>query len=217
MYDFNSKSVEATLEQVVMILNEHRIKNLFIGSVVIAAINGKLHRKLGDLDLIVDSKKADILYKELAKLGYSRAKGMFSFGRKYLSLETLDSPSLLGVGYFHGEFRDDGSFVMGNKRINVEIDPSAIIETRYKLLGQHFMGIPESAAATGVMTSSTNPKRKKELVLLKERNITPLPNNYIHVNFFGMRIDWVYHLTMLILNVIGSIRVKMGLAFDPWR
>jgi hypothetical protein len=217
MDNFNSEVVADTLRKVVEILESNHIKYLFLGSVVVAAINGKPHRKLGDLDLIIDSSGKDTLYDELMRMGYTRAGGMFSFARKYLSLETLDSSTLLGVGYFHGNFKKDGSFMMGNNKINVTIAPVALKETAYTLLGIKFIGIPENVAAVGVLTSKTNPKRKKEVALLTDKNIKPLQNNYIHVNIFGMKADWIYHLSMGLLNLIGSIRVKLGLAFDPWR
>ncbi len=85
------------------------------------------------------------------------------------------------------------------------------------LYGTKFVGIPNKVSATGVFSSKTNPKRKKELMLLREKEIEPFPNNYIHINIYGIKTDWIYHLSMKILNIIGGIRVKMGLAFDPWR
>ena len=62
MGEFNTDIVSKTLGKVVKILEFHKIKYRFLGSLVIAAINGKLHRNLGDLDLIIDSGKKDILY-----------------------------------------------------------------------------------------------------------------------------------------------------------
>lgn len=217
MDEFNSKIVTSTLKQAVDILKANRIEYRFFGSVVIAAINGKLHRDLGDLDLIVASSKKDILFTELKKLGYKPARGMFTFSRKYLSLEQLKHPNLLGVGYFYGKWQPDGSFIIGNKKSNLKIDSFAVEATTYKLHGIEFIGIPQRASATGVESSETNPKRKKELILLKERGIQPFSNNYIHISIFGIRADWIYHFLMEMLNIIGAIRIKFGLAFDPWR
>lgn len=217
MDEFNSKIVTTTLRQVVDILERNKFEYRFLGSVVIAAINGKLHRDLGDLDLIVDSSKKDILYTELKKLGYLPAKGMFTFARKYLSLEQLEYPDLLGVGYFYGKWQPDGSFVIGNKQTNLKVDSFAVKATDYKLHGIEFMGIPERAIATGVKSSENNPKRKKELILLKDKDIQPFPNNYLHTNILGIKADWIYHFSMTILNIVGGIRIKFGLAFDPWR
>ena len=65
MSEFNSEVVKETLKEVVRILETHNIEYRFLGSVVMASINGGLHRNLGDLDLIVDSGKKDTLYKKL--------------------------------------------------------------------------------------------------------------------------------------------------------
>lgn len=217
MSEFNSDIAISTLQQVIKILNENHIEYRFLGSIVVAAINGKLHRDLGDLDLIIDSKGKDILYLKLEELGYKKAKGMFTFARKYLCLETLDHSNFLGVGYFYGKWQTDNSFMMGNEQINVVIEPFAVEATDYILHGIKFVGIPNKASATGVFSSKTNPKRKKELMLLREKGIEPFPNNYIHISIYGIKADWIYHLSMKILNIIGGTRVKMGLAFDPWR
>lgn len=75
MGEFDIDIVCKTLAKVVKILELHDIKYRFLGSVVIAAINGKLHRNLGDLDLIIDSYKKDVLYAELKELGYKRPPG----------------------------------------------------------------------------------------------------------------------------------------------
>ncbi len=217
MSDFNSDVAILTIQRVIRILDENNIQYRFLGSVVVAAINGKLHRELGDLDLVIDSKGKDILYLKLKELGYKPAKGMFTFARRYLCLETLEHNSLLGIGYFYGTWQTKGSFRMGNEQISVSIEPFAVKETKYILHGVKFVGIPNRASATGVFSSKTNPKRKRELELLRAKRIEPFPNNYIHISVYGMKADWIYHLSMKILNTIGEIRVKMGLAFDPWR
>ena len=182
-----------------------------------AAINGGLHRDLGDLDIIIDSQSRDILYNELKTLGYKQAGGMFSFARKYLSLDQITHPTLLDVGFFCGNWEPDGSFLIGNNRVGLSIEAYAIKETKYILYGVEFVGIPSKTAATGIHASKTNPKRKKEIIILKEKGIEPFVNTYMHIYLFGFSMDWIYHFWVNILNIFGAIRVKMGLAFDPWR
>lgn len=217
MNEFNSEIVVSTLRQVVKILGEHNIQYRLLGSVVAASINGALHRELGDLDMIIDSRGRDVLYNELKKIGYTQAGGMFSFARKYLSLDQIVHPTLLDVGFFCGTWKRDGSFLLGNMHTGLSIEAYALKETKYILHGIEFIGIPARTAATGIYASKTNPKRKKELVMLKEKGIEPFPNTYLHVHIFGVSMDWIYYISMKLLNVIGFIRVKLGLAFDPWR
>lgn len=217
MGEFNSDVVTTTLQKVVTILEKNKIRYCFLGSVAVAAINGKLHRNLGDLDLIIDASKKEVLYKELENLGYYPTSGMFMFARKHLSLETLDHTTLLGVGYFYGKWKENGAFMMGDKNINLTVEPHAIKPIKKTLYGIDFFTIPDRAVATGVNESRTNPKRQRELVLLKEKHIEPFPNDYLQITAYGIRLDWVYHFTMGVLNVLGNIRVKMGQPFDPWR
>lgn len=217
MTDYNSDIVSLTLKEVIKILRSQKIEYRFLGSVVVAAMNGKLYRNIGDLDLLVDRKGKERLFNALTKLGYKQAGGMFSFARKYMALETLEHPTLLGVGYFYGHWQDDGTFVMGNTRVSVTIEPHALKKTVYILDGVEFNGLPPEAIATGIHASEKNPKRQKELILLKDKNMQVLPNTYIHVRVFGFRADWVYHFVMTVLNIIGVIRVRRGLSFDPWR
>ncbi len=217
MTEFNTEIVVSTLRRVLKILEENKINYRFLGSVVVAGINGKLHRNLGDLDLLVDFQGKDVLYSGLKKLGYYPAKGMFTFARKYLCLETLDHPHLLEVGYFYGKWESDGSFVMGGRRINLTVEANALEKTNYTLEGITYVSIPERASAAGVMSSKNNPKRKRELLLLVEKGIKPYPNNYLHIQFYGLKADWLYHFAMTIFNLLGEIRVRFGMAFDPWR
>src|SRR3989344_1257944 len=215
MNEFNTAVVNKTLNILVSILEKNNIQYRFLGSIVFAALNGRLHRNIGDLDLLVDLSGKDILFKELKKLGYYQADGIFAFGRKYLALETLKHTSLLEVGFFYGKWKDDGAFVMGNEKANLEIEPHAVRATPRELNGIHFVSIPDRAIAAGVYTSRTNPKRQKEIEILKEKEIEPLPHKYIHVTILKVHADWIYHLSIQLLNIIGAIRVRMGMAFDP--
>lgn len=217
MAQFNSNVVVSTLRQVVEALDDNKIEYRFLGSVTIAAINGHLHRNLGDLDFIIDSKGKDILRKRFAHLGFKPAPGMFTVARRYLSLEQFTHDHLLGVGYFYGNFEQDGSFIMGGKYTNVKVDAFAVKKTKYTLEEVSFFGIPERAIATGVKESESNPKRKQEKIILSEKGIHPFPNNYIHVSIYGIKADWIYQFSMSILNIVGAFRVQLGLPFDPWR
>ncbi len=217
MSDFNNEVVLATLKQLLNILKSGGVKYRILGSVVMASMNRKLHRKLGDFDLIIDAGKKEYMSAELKKIGYVPSGGLFKFFRKYFNLDQYESDSLLGVGYFYGQWQPDGSMVVGGKNFYITIDPHPLKETNYSFYGLNFVGIPERAIATGVMASSGNPKRAKEVLFLKEHNIQPFPNNYIHIHLFGLRSDWLYSLIKNSLNLIGFIRVRLGLAFDPWR
>ena len=214
---YNKKQVQPTLRHLVKILDREKIQYRLLGSVVTAAIYGRLHRSLGDIDLIVDVRKKNQLLNSLQKLGYKRAGGMFAFGRRFLALETLDHPTLLSVGYFVGKWKKDRSFVMGGNALHTIVESRGVVPSPYKLMGISFIGIPPGAVATGILSSKSNEKRKKEIKLLQEKQIVPLKNDYIHVRFLGIPLDFLYHGAMGLFNVLGNLRQSMGLPFDPWR
>jgi hypothetical protein len=215
---YNTRQVDNTLELLLKLLNRHNIEYRFLGSVLMAAINGNVHRELGDLDLIVDKKNSQQLYDSLYALGYRRKEdGMFSFARKFLALETLHHPEYLEIGYFMGTWQKNGSFIIGSHPASLLIDSIATKPESYKLNSLSFIGIPKRAVATGIYFSLNNPKRQKEKQILDDRGIKPMPNNYIHPKILGKSFDFLFHSAMGVLNIIGRIRLKFGLAYDPWR
>lgn len=213
----NVEQVMRTLRVVLDILEKQNVEYRVLGSAVFAAMYGQVHRKIGDIDLLIDKEKQDLFFSELERLGYVRAGGMFAFGRKYLALETLIHDDLLSVGYFFGDFEKSGNFRMGGKVISVFAESKSVVPVSYQLNGISFVGIPERAIAVGIMQSSSNPKRKKEVAFLKERGIEAFPTDGIHVRVFGLSFDWLYKAVMKFLNLIGILRIKFGLAYDPWR
>lgn len=217
MERFNETRVINTLEALLKILNKNDVEYRLLGSVVTSAMNKGVHRKLGDIDLLIDKDKKDIVFRNLKKIGYKQEGGMFAFGRKYLSLETLVHDELLSIGYFWGSFTKVGTFLMGGKIASGEIESKTIQAEKYTLNGIDFIGLNRRAIATGIMQSAQNPKRKKEVELLKFKNIKPFESEGIHIKILGIPSDWLYTGSMAILRLIGTIRVKVGLTFDPWR
>ena len=217
MEEFNSKQVEKTLKLLIEKLENLNIEYRLLGSVTAASLLGKQHRKLGDLDFIIDKKKSDILFKELQTIGFTQKKGMFSFARKYLALEELVHHDFLEVGFFLGNFMDNNDFFLGSKKYGVRIDATALGPEKMQLYGINFLSISKGAILRGILMSKSNPKRKKELELLADKKITPLEKNYIHVYLFGFKMDFIYYSAMRILDLLGKLRIRFGLAYDPWR
>lgn len=214
---YNEKQIKSTLKKLINILEKNKVEYRVMGSIVAAAINGKLHRRIGDIDLIIDRDKKEHVFKELKKLGYKRADGMFAFGRKFLALETLIHEELQSIGYFWGEWKKDGSFFMGNKHFNVQVEARGVEANQYSLCGINFIGIPREAVATGIMSSKHNKKRIKEIELIEEKNIKSEKDDYIHIKILGLPFDFLYHLNTKFFGLLGHIRQKLGLPFDPWR
>ena len=214
---YNSQLVKETLKKALQIILTCNAEYRLLGSVVTASILGKQHRDLGDLDFIADIAQRDCILKKFYEIGYRPRKGMFAFAREYLSMDSLEHEYLLEIGFFWGRFLKNRSFLMGNKIYGGLIDAHAVQKQQYTLHDMNFFGLPERIIARGIATSSNNPKRKKELALIYEKNIQPQENGYIHTFIFGFQVDWVYYMAMSLLNILGGIRVKLGLPFDPWR
>lgn len=69
---YNSEVTIKTLRAVVNILDKHKIKYRFLGSIIPAALNKSLHRKINDLDLLVDIEKEKIFMEKIRLLGLHR-------------------------------------------------------------------------------------------------------------------------------------------------
>ena len=52
----NNREVEETLNLLLSIIQDLNVRCLFLGSVVLSAIYGKQHRRLGDFDLLLDDQ-----------------------------------------------------------------------------------------------------------------------------------------------------------------
>lgn len=186
------------------------------GSVTAAAINGKLHRHIADIDLLVDEKKHHILQEELLQASFTPTGGFMGLSEGFLNLKSFVHSSLLSTGYFYGTWSHQG-FTMKNKLLQISIDQKAIIPTTYSLNSTSFIGLPKAAIATGIMSSKDNPKREQEVKMLERKGIKPMKNDYIHIKTLGISTDWLFPAIRKTLHFIGAIRVKRGLTYDPWR
>lgn len=217
MEQFNSKKVEKTLKMVIKKLEDFDIEYRLLGSVVAASLLGHQHRKLGDLDFIIEKKNSQRLFEYLKKIGFRQKKGMFSFARKYLALEELVHDDFLEVGFFIGTFTKQKDYFLGSKLYGVKVDAKALGPEKLQLHGVNFFSISKEAALRGILMSKSNPKRKRELKLLEKNNIVPLEKDYIHVYLLGIKMDFLYYGAMKLLDILGKVRVKFGVAYDPWR
>lgn len=217
MQIYNSEKVKKTLSLVIPILEKHTVEFRVLGSIATAAIIGKQHRNLGDIDLIIDRTKREIILDELHQLGYFQRDGMFAFSRKYLDLDSLVHETYLEVGIFWGVWTEEKDIVIGTANNGITIDAKALVKTEYELHEVIFDGLPQEVIARGLLMSSKNPKRQFELSYFKQHHIQAMDSDYIHTHLMGIKVDFVYYLAMKVLNIIGFFRVIIGKPFDPWR
>jgi hypothetical protein len=214
---FNSEQVKNSLNLLTQILNQHHIEHRFFGSIIPTAINGSLHRSIADLDLLADFDKKDILIKALKKSGYKKnpAKSL-GVASEWLKLYQFKHPKLLDIGFFAVNFGKIQT-TLDLPPLKLTIENRSIKKTTYSLYDIDFIGIPQDTAYTGILISKRNPKRIEEFKIFKQNNITPRPNNYLNVYLGTINITLTLSLIQFLLNIIGIIRIKLGLPFDPWR
>ena len=189
-----------------------------IGSTLVAAINNRAHRKLHDIDLLIDEKIYDEVSKRFKEQGFKkitkRAPGF--------EWDEYQKDNYLTFGVLlRGKFTKDYFEYKPNNYISLSIKSEYLKPTKYELYGESLRGIPVSAVYEGIKISSLNTKRKtdKDVVLNKIGNTIPSGlslNQAFYVKLFGIRIPYLYTAFSEIYNLIGGARLAIGKSYDPW-
>jgi hypothetical protein len=212
----NELQVKKTLNLVVGILEKHKIEYRVFGSVIPAVLNGRLHRELGDIDLLVEEGKKEVFMDKLKKLGYKKKeRGVWKWLDR-ANLFEYRHPKLLEISFFALKFGDQRSS-MKVKWFGLEIDSRAIRKIKYNLGGVGFWGILVDTACTGALISKANPKRKRELEIFESQGLKPRLNEYVDVYLGPMKVNWILDLLNWSLNWLGRVRVMLGMSYDFWR
>lgn len=210
---YNQPQVKKSLKVLVELFNKNKIKYKAFGSIIPATLNGKPHRKINDFDFLTDIAKTDLLLKELKKLGYqSKSKRIWRFSEQ-MGLYIYKHPKLLEISFFTVKFGKTKT-ILKARSFRFVVANKAIKDTEYNFAGVKFNGIPKGTAYTGALIAKWNPKRKEEFKIFKSQKVKPRLNNYIDVYLGKYKIDWSLDLLNFLLNVLGIIRVKFGLAYD---
>lgn len=214
--EFNTDQVYKTLKKVLSILENHKSRYWFMGSIIPTALNGKLFRTVNDLDIVLEENNSSQVIADLKNLGYTRKDKNIYRVSEQLGVYTFVHPSLLEVGFFLvSEVKDNYLIKAGIAK--VVIPKNKLTTQTYTFKDFTFSGIPQSVAYTFSSLAKDNPKRYKELALYQRMGMRPAPWPPYDFYLFGLKANWVINFLNASLVIIGKMRVMRGRPYDPWR
>jgi len=156
------------------ILEKRGYRYLVIGSLIISAVEGKIHRPIGDVDILCDRKDEDRIRKLYEGIGY-RAKYMrfkWKLGFYYLDLFHEDDKKRC-ISIIFGDYDQEGGFKIPlNLGFSCYLPPLSTKPTEYKIKDIKFIGFPTETAyfalkyLPGVI--GDYPKREGDLEILNK-------------------------------------------------
>ncbi len=200
------------------VFNKNKINYRVIGSVLIAALNSKPHRMIGDIDIITDKFGSQKVIRILKNYGYKINK------RKKLGLSWIEliHKKLLGYTFLMvGDFNKDYFSLKVFPSLELRVLKDYIKPTKYSLMGTNFIGIPLRSIYEGLKISNLNPKRMldKKIFLNITDNKTPQGmslNKAFEILFFGIKIPYFYSIFSFLYNLFGAVRVRLGKKYEIW-
>ncbi len=190
-----------------------------LGSVLVASINGKPHRELHDIDLLIDERIYFTVIQRLEQAGFKRVTKKAP-GFTWDEFEKQDCLTF-GV-LLQGVFDEHGFTYKSGGWLTLQIDAAYLRPTTYQLLGVEFTGIPLRSVYEGIKAASLNSKRKRDKAIVLAAVGRQLPggltiNQAFKVMIGGLAIPYLYTMFSVVYNWIGGLRLRMGKPYDPWR
>ena len=212
------KEIKNSLAALDNIFNKEGINYRVVGSVLVAAINEKPHRTLGDIDILLERSNWQLVADNLKREGYQLVK------KNKVGFNWLEAhkPNSLGFTFLLiGRFRNDYFEYDINHSLKLKIDNSYITPTKYSLFGYSFIGIPKRSIYEGLKASSLNPKRKLDReVVMKNFGENVPPGTELEKAFKvclgGLEIPYAYSLFSYLYNLYGGLRVIFGKKYEIW-
>lgn len=186
-----------------------------LGSILLVAHTGKVFRHINDVDVLLDARAKNCVFKELENYGFEfekKTKMGFSWfevkKNEYLGLTFL----LIGEfskSYFSWRFM---------KFFELRIRADYLRPTEYNFETVKFTGIPLSSAIAGIRQAFLNPKRKLDKEILGEKAVKTKVKtlNNISVYIAGVKLPFLYDLFSFVYNIYGGIRVVFGKKYEIW-
>lgn len=186
-----------------------------LGSILLVAHTGKIFRHINDVDILLDVRAKNCVFKELENYGFKlekKTKMGFSWFEakkdKYLDLTFL----LVGEfskSYFSWRFM---------KFFELQIRADYLRPTEYNFETVKFTGVPFSSVVVGIRQASLNPKRKLDKEILGDEAIKSKVKtlNNISVYIAGIKLPLLYDLFSFTYNIYGGIRIMFGRKYEIW-
>ncbi|MBI2029832.1 hypothetical protein HYT02_05430 [Candidatus Gottesmanbacteria bacterium] len=217
MEEHNLSSIRGSLLVLDRIFNKNTTNYRVVGSLLVAALNGKPHRTLNDIDILLDKSKYDSVISNLESEGYQIVKKQ-KFGFKWTEADhkiNLGFTFLL-VGIFENEYFSCNL----SQFITLRISNRYLNSTSYKLYGIKFIGIPISSVYEGLKISNLNPKRTLDRKIVEKyfnnkQDYEKLDRAFT-VFIFGIPFPFLYNLFSFFYNLFGGLRVLFGKKYEVW-
>ncbi|MCL5666427.1 MAG: hypothetical protein M1383_01510 [Patescibacteria group bacterium] len=197
------------------VFNACQVEYRILGSVLIVSHTGKLFRRIGDLDILLDESKKACVFGKLKEMGVELvARRWLNFSWTETRKDGYLGLTFLLVGKFNKEYFSYRFLKVCELRINADY----LTPTTYCFHGINFIGIPISSAVAGIRKSLLNPKRKLDQEVLGEDFTKSKTRTYncINVYVFGIKIPFLYDVFSCLYNIYGGLRVKFGRKYEVW-
>ncbi len=208
------KNSLAVMDKVFAGMTDYRV----LGSLLVAAINGKLHRELHDIDLLIDKE----VYKEVARRFEEQGFKKIHKHAPGFEWDEFVKPNYLTFGVLLvGKFGKAFFDYRANRWLKLRIKKEYLKPTEYHLYGHKIRGIPVKSIYEGIKIANLNKKRRIDRTVVEKYFTSNIPeslsiNRAFRVNLFGVDIPYLYTFYSHIYNIIGGIRLRIGKTYDPW-
>ena len=216
MIETNQKDqIVHSLKSTIRIFQDCKANYRVLGSVLLVAHTGSIFRTIHDVDILLDKKDKNNVFKQLKEKGFTLVEqNKIGFHYTEAKKEGLLALTFMLIGDFTQNY-----FSWPFMRIlELRIKNEYLKATTYKFKGIEFIGIPLSSSIAGIRMSFLNPKRKLDReVLEKEFNQSQvkLYDNII-VYVLGIKLPYVYDIFSFFYNIYGGLRVILGKKYEIW-
>ncbi len=211
------KKIHNSLD-VLELFNKKKINYRALGSILIAALNHKPHRTIGDVDILLDKRDRIKAFKLLKNMHFTFEEKK-KLGFTWIEAKRFDTLTFtfLLVGDF---YRNYFSYKLTG-HCELTISNSYLYPSEYVLYGRTFIGIPLESVYTGIKISNLNPKRKLDKQII-ENILQDLPRQNISITdtfrvyLFRVRIPYLYPSFSYFYNLYGGLRVLLHKHYEVW-
>lgn len=214
----NLQKIKNGLAALEKVFNQPKINYRVLGSVLVAALNQKPHRPLGDFDVLFGQRDSEKVIVGL------EAEGFVAINKQKLGFHWTEWRKDDSLGFTFllvGSFKKDYFSCQLSKNIELRISQAYLRPTEYSLLGVKLIGIPVRSLYEGLKVSNLNPKRQLDRLAVEKIMNNQIPTGdslekAFKIYLFGREIPYAYPIFSQIYNLYGGLRVFLGKKYEIW-
>ena len=213
-----AESIKNSLLVLDQVFNQQRVSYRVLGSVLIGALNGKPHRHLGDIDILLDQRYKQAVFMQLTAAGYQLIE------KEKLGFHWTEAHKSNSLGFTFlliGKFTPHYFSYQIARFLELRISLDYLKPTQYHLSGIKFTGIPHHSVYEGLKISNFNPKRKADRRII-QNILGSRPSSGISLNqafkvYLGnLQLPYTYPTFSYLYNLYGGLRVVLGKKYEIW-